>query len=317
MGHSCGFASDCNPPYTAADVESSALQWDPSSKSDAAALQARHVAAMQSCNTMEHTSSSIMSAKGNGRQHGTLDTGGWCLSTQTTKGDAFDWVSLTNQQSYFLPRPHLAADRQIVKYLDALLSGCNDALIQGGHCNRRPGLLSVNDFGAGVGQYGRALLSIDERHRWTGYDGAGNVRNATGGFVKFFDLSMPLSLPRADWVLSLEVGEHVPPAHEMMYLRNLHAHACQGLVLSWAYLGKYGVGHVNTHSDRYLRSKILPLGYVLDTRATDFLRHSDRLKFNTHAELQQRNVSSSWFWLRSVAVYRRITPRVGEGCTQV
>ena len=99
---------------------------------------------------------------------------------------------------------------------------------------------------------------------------------------------MPLSF-RADWVLSLEVGEHVPPAHEMMYLRNLHAHACQGLVLSWAYLGKYGVGHVNTPRTVIFARKSCRWATCL-TRATDFLRHSDRLKFNTHAELQQQRV---------------------------
>ena len=37
----------------------------------------------------------------------------------------------------------------------------------------------------------------------------------------------------SDWVLSLEVGEHVPSRYEDMYLRNLHAHNCKGIILSW------------------------------------------------------------------------------------
>lgn len=93
---------------------------------------------------------------------------------------------------------------------------------------------SMNDFGAGVGQYGHALRARSESIRWRGYDGAGNVEEVTRGFVRFFDLSLPMSLPRADWVLSLEVGEHLPHALEPTYLRNIHAHNCKGVIISWA-----------------------------------------------------------------------------------
>lgn len=51
--------------------------------------------------------------------------------------------------------------------------------------------------------------------RWTGYDGAGNIRAFTHDHVAFVDLTVPLSLPRADWVLSLEVGEHIPRRHTL------------------------------------------------------------------------------------------------------
>lgn len=55
----------------------------------------------------------------------------------------------------------------------------------------------------------------------------------TQGFVEYFDLSMPLELPKADWVLSLEVGEHVPSNYEQaMLIRNLHHHNRKGVSLS-------------------------------------------------------------------------------------
>jgi tryptophanyl-tRNA synthetase len=63
--------------------------------------------------------------------------------------------------------------------------------------------------------------------------GAGNIEEFTNGFLKFFDLTIPLSLPRKDWVFSLEVGEHIPHQFEGMVLRNFHAHNCKGIVMSW------------------------------------------------------------------------------------
>ncbi len=39
-------------------------------------------------------------------------------------------------------------------------------------------------------------------------------RQVSGGFLRFVDFTQPLCLPRADWVISLEVGEHVPAAQE-------------------------------------------------------------------------------------------------------
>lgn len=66
----------------------------------------------------------------------------------------------------------------------------------------------MNDFGAGVGQYKAAILSRHPDIAWNAYDGAGDIVEYTKGFVEYFDLTMPLELPRADWVISLEVGEH-------------------------------------------------------------------------------------------------------------
>jgi len=104
---------------------------------------------------------------------------------------------------------------------------------------------SLNDFGAGVGQYGHALRAVDMHIRWRGWDGAGNVAQWSRGFVQWFDLTLPtLSLPRADWVMCMEVAEHIPSEHEAAVVRNLHAHNCRGIILSWASLGQNGHNHV-------------------------------------------------------------------------
>lgn len=129
--------------------------------------------------------------------------------------------------------------------------------------------------------------------RYRGYDGAGDVRRYTDGFVRFVDLSMPLSLPRTDYVLSLEVGEHIPREHEFMYVRNLHAHNCRGIALSWANIEQMGVAHVNTHSRKYLRTLFASLGYVHSANVSRALRRAARV---------------NWLKNNLVLVFDRISP---------
>ena len=123
-----------------------------------------------------------------------------------------------------------------------------------------------------------------------------------------------LSSLRASLVcaVSLEVGEHIPSEHEMMVVRNLHAMNCRGIVLSWAQLGKWGVGHVNTHRSSYLIETFTAIGYRFAVNTTDELQRN-RPKGNVNLRL--RNVSQPWFWLKSVLVFERIVPLQGQGCT--
>lgn len=103
---------------------------------------------------------------------------------------------------------------------------------------------SVYDFGAGLGWYGKALLAEDnDGYRVASYkafDGAENVDVVfPDGFVEHLDLSQPVYLSPKDWVLSLEVGEHIPAEHEKTFIENLHRHNKKGIVLSWAVEGNY------------------------------------------------------------------------------
>ncbi|BDA40977.1 hypothetical protein COCOBI_01-6320 [Coccomyxa sp. Obi] len=114
---------------------------------------------------------------------------------------------------------------------------------------------SVLDLGCGLGQYGEALrlLGID----WTGYDGAEHVEEATKGLVQFMDLSKPHWLGKQyDWVMSLEVGEHLPSEVTSTFVGNLLRHAKCGLVLSWALPGQGGHHHVNELSNADVISMI-------------------------------------------------------------
>jgi hypothetical protein len=105
---------------------------------------------------------------------------------------------------------------------------------------------SVYDFGAGLGWYGKALLANDSDGysvaNYKAFDGAENLDLIyPDGFVKHLDLAQPVYLPPKDWVLSLEVGEHIPAVHEKIFINNLHRHNKKGIVLSWAIEGNYKV----------------------------------------------------------------------------
>ena len=204
----CGFHSDCPLHYELAQVNRSAALWNPSNMTDVAALQRRHDDARSKCARGSRIAG--FAARSNGNFSGTLDTGGWCLEPPVVSAaarsaallrDQHNFVTLSGGHSYFLPKPHVAADRNIVDFLACTLRRCDDPPECSAHT-----FLSVVDMGAGIGQYGRALLSRDPRHRWRGYDGAGNVEEVTSGFVSFFDLTIPLSLQRADWA-----SEAAPP----------------------------------------------------------------------------------------------------------
>ena len=217
------------------------------------------------------------------------------------------WIALPNGQGYHIPRVadgmHVPADPVIVAVL-------TDLLIQPSGPS-----LSLNDFGAGVGQYGRALLSRDPSLQYRGYDGAGNVEAYTGGFVRFFDATASsLELPRADWLLSLEVGEHIPTEWEGSFLRNLHAHNCRGVILSWARLNQLGKGHVNNHETDYLADKFAQLGYFVNHQLTRDLRAQEFVAAD--GSVERRPSWNTWFSRSALAVERHV-PLVGSGCLPV
>ena len=87
------------------------------------------------------------------------------------------------------------------------------------------------------------------------FDGTTNIDALTNGHVQPRDLSQPLSLGRKfDWVMSLEVGEHIPRQFEHTFISNIVNHATTGIVLSWAVVGQRGTGHINTRSNAHIAS---------------------------------------------------------------
>ena len=137
---------------------------------------------------------------------------------------------------------------------------------------------SVVDLGCGVGQYGRYFKENASNVHWVGVDGAEMVEEATNGLVRFADLSVGLPSwlvrsKRPDWVMSIEVIEHVPREHEAAFLFNLISlRPREGILLSWARPSQPGFHHVNCQTIEYASCVMSAAGYQADEPLSTELR---------------------------------------------
>jgi SAM-dependent methyltransferase len=127
---------------------------------------------------------------------------------------------------------------------------------------------SVIDLGCGTGYYTKLLN--DNGIPCIGYDG--NPYTKANGWGEVADFSRPQYLGEYDYVLSLEVGEHIPKEFEVIYFQNLARHSKLGIVLSWAIEGQAGDGHVNCRNNDYVIGKLKFIGYKFDKQSSDKLR---------------------------------------------
>lgn len=88
-------------------------------------------------------------------------------------------------------------------------------------------------------------------------------------------------------------------------MRNLHAHACRGIIMHWAPLRWPGNGHINNHSPKYLLDLFLGLGYRVNQTLTDQLRVHNPNTFNDTAFDYQ------WFRKPTTFAFERIEPLPG------
>lgn len=142
--------------------------------------------------------------------------------------------------------------------------------------------MKVADFGAGMGQYeawwdGARARGEPAPASVRACDGAENIeavgpRNAAGEpAVVFCDLSQPVHIEPVDWVLSLEVGEHIPTQFEESFVGNIVRHARKGAVISWAVPGQTGHFHVN-NKDKAAVLNLFGAKWALDEVLTANLR---------------------------------------------
>lgn len=156
-----------------------------------------------------------------------------------------------------------------------------DALVEfvGGH--------TVIDFGCGLGV---TVDAIGANAR--GYDGNPHTPTLAGERCQILDLAVPACVEPADWVLCLEVAEHIPAEYEDVLIANLHNHNRLGIVISWAVPGQGGFGHVNCRDNAYVRGIFHELGYASDYGAQHQLRDA---------------ASMGWF-KNTLMVFRRDPP---------
>ena len=155
-------------------------------------------------------------------------TGGWCLrDSRPTDYSHQSWASY-DDKSVRPANQHVPADAGLAKTIVKYISP-----------NSSP--ITLIDIGAGVGQYGAWFSKHAPQITWSGFDGAANVDSFTNGRVKWTDATVPYfdTIPfTADWVMSLEVGEHIPPNTTSQFIKTLVRHAKKGIILSWAIPGQ-------------------------------------------------------------------------------
>jgi 2-polyprenyl-3-methyl-5-hydroxy-6-metoxy-1,4-benzoquinol methylase len=164
---------------------------------------------------------------------------------------------------------------------------------------------SIYDIGAGVGQLGALLKKKQSLVDYSGFDGGNNIESMWGmntyvrGGVShvvpeicWIDASVPVTLPIRDWVVSIEVGEHIPPEHEAQFMDNLVGLCTNGVIMSWAIPGQGGRGHINEKSNTYIVSEMKKRGFKYDKDQSETFRNAI--------------TGTSWWLKSSVMVFRRI-----------
>eukprot|EP00413_Alexandrium_margalefii_P036241 CAMPEP_0204586986 /NCGR_PEP_ID=MMETSP0661-20131031/47803_1 /ASSEMBLY_ACC=CAM_ASM_000606 /TAXON_ID=109239 /ORGANISM="Alexandrium margalefi, Strain AMGDE01CS-322" /LENGTH=510 /DNA_ID=CAMNT_0051596673 /DNA_START=59 /DNA_END=1591 /DNA_ORIENTATION=- len=137
---------------------------------------------------------------------------------------------------------------------------------------------AVGDFGAGSGHYASWLNDTGLVTAYA-FDGSPDIELVTKSTVLSADLGRPLALWRKfDWVLCVEVAEHIPPDLTGVFLRNLDAHVADGLVITWARPGLQGLGSTNPQSEAEVLNLLAThTGLHLDRDLTTKLRASSQV----------------------------------------
>jgi SAM-dependent methyltransferase len=136
----------------------------------------------------------------------------------------------------------------------------------------------VYDLGCGKGDYVKYMRSegLDAK----GFDGNPNTPKFCKECV-VHDLTEKLKVPSAEFVISLEVAEHIPKDKEELYINTLNEAVKEGgyLIISWAYPGQGGFGHFNELDNAYAKKLFLKMGYQNMQDMEKYLRIRSSLKW--------------------------------------
>jgi len=132
----------------------------------------------------------------------------------------------------------------------------------------------VLELGAGLGCYTHYFQDSKKITSITGYEGAANVEEMSEGFIHQADLTKKQDFGgmQYDWVLCMEVAEHIPPQFQYMFLLNVLSPATKGVVLTWGIPGQSGRGHVNLRTNDYVIDLMRGIGFDYDAGDSQYLR---------------------------------------------
>tara|TARA_R110000796_G_scaffold7932_3_gene26672 strand:+ start:1868 stop:2770 length:903 start_codon:yes stop_codon:yes gene_type:complete len=135
---------------------------------------------------------------------------------------------------------------------------------------------TVVDFGCGNADYAKHLHN--NGFKVEAYDGNPNTPEMTDGLGKVLDLSKEFDLGKTfDYVVSLEVAEHIPKKFQDVYVNNLIKHTDSYLIMSWALDGQGGDGHVNEQNEDYVLNLFDKLGMTYHEDISQILRDVAKL----------------------------------------
>lgn len=134
----------------------------------------------------------------------------------------------------------------------------------------------VLDFGCGDGYYLRRFT--EARHPWVmGFDGCAVNKPANFEIYQIDLTTRGLNCERRfpmsnGYVLSLEVGEHIPQEFEENFIDNLCRHCNSRMVISWAIPGQEGIGHVNCRTNAHVIEQFEERGFKFNAKLSLYLR---------------------------------------------
>lgn len=164
------------------------------------------------------------------------------------------------------------------------------------HFFQRERASTISDFGCGEGKYVMQLRALGGFPRVTGVDGNPETQRISGGRCSVANLAFPMDLGVSDWIMAIEVVEHIPAEHERQVLTNIVSHARCGIVLSWAGLEQKQPNHPNCKSqDSVVRLMTEKYGLTYDKRASTWLKREATL----------------WWLQNNVLVFRKKLEKVG------
>lgn len=135
---------------------------------------------------------------------------------------------------------------------------------------------SILDLGCGMGDYVKHFLGNGIYAE--GFDGNPDTPELSDFVCSVMDLTIPKKINiDYDWVLSLEVGEHIPSEYEHSYIENLDINNKKGVILSWAIPNQLGYGHVNCKTNKYIKELFHDLGYLNNKEIEIRFREVSRL----------------------------------------